>query len=201
MADGPNLFYIAKSSINTLKKPQIVKKIIELKDKVVVGEEIKSLCTHREELTDTVNQLLSKNERLNSDLAIQKTVYCNLKKKVKSLEIQISKDEWYNRRNCIEFSGIPDPIDDDKLEDTIIEACKDINIAVSEMGIDDCHRIPVRRNATNVSNRVIVKFVNCKHAESILSKTFTLSSTGFSRLNINNKLYVNTSLCPYYCYL
>ena len=52
------------------KKTEIVEKIIELKDKVVVGEEIKSLCTHIKELTDTVNQLLSKNEQLNSDLAI-----------------------------------------------------------------------------------------------------------------------------------
>ena len=51
-----------------------MKRIIELKHKVVVGEEIKSLCTHIKDLTDTVNQLLSKNERLSSDLAIQKTV-------------------------------------------------------------------------------------------------------------------------------
>ena len=35
----------------------------------------------------TVNQPLSKNERLNSDLAMQKTVCSNLEKKVKSLEI------------------------------------------------------------------------------------------------------------------
>ena len=61
MADGPNLFDMTKSAINALKKPEIVK-IIELKDKLVVGEEIKSLCTHIKELTDTVNQLLSKNE-------------------------------------------------------------------------------------------------------------------------------------------
>ena len=51
-----------------------MKRITELKDKVVVGEEIKSFCTHKKELTDTVNQLLSKNARLSSDLAIQKTV-------------------------------------------------------------------------------------------------------------------------------
>ena len=108
MADGPNLFDMTKSAINALKKPEIVKKIIELKDKLVVGEEIKSLCTHIKELTDTVNQLLSKNERLSSDLAIQKTVCGNLEKKVKSLEIQISKDEQYNHHNCVEFSSIPE---------------------------------------------------------------------------------------------
>ena len=66
MADGPNLFHMTESAINPLKKQEIVKKIMELKDKVVVGEEIKSLCTHIKESTDTVNQFLSKNERLNS---------------------------------------------------------------------------------------------------------------------------------------
>ena len=55
MADGPNLFDMTKSAINALKKPEIVKKIMELKDKVVVGEKIKSLRTHIKELTDTVN--------------------------------------------------------------------------------------------------------------------------------------------------
>ena len=67
--------------------------------------------------------------------------------------------------------------------------------------VEACHTLPERRNATNASNRVIVKFVNRKLAESILSKKFTLSSTDFSRLNINNKVYVNPSLCPYYRYL
>ena len=66
MADGPNLFDMTESAINPLKKQEIVKKIMELKDKAVVGEEIKSLCSHIKELTDTVNQLLSKYERLNS---------------------------------------------------------------------------------------------------------------------------------------
>ena len=70
MADGPNLFNISESAINALKKPEIVKKIIKLKDKVVVGEEIKSICTDIKELMNTVNQLLSKNERLISDLTI-----------------------------------------------------------------------------------------------------------------------------------
>ena len=61
MADGPNFFEMTKSAINALKKREIVKRIIELKNMVVVGEEINSLCTHIKELIDTVNQLLSKN--------------------------------------------------------------------------------------------------------------------------------------------
>ena len=54
MSDGINLFEMTESVINALKKPEIVKMIIELKDKVVVGGEIKSLFTHIKELTDTV---------------------------------------------------------------------------------------------------------------------------------------------------
>ena len=142
-----------------------------------------------------------KNERLSRDLAIQKIVCGNLEKKFKSLEIEISKDRQYNRRKCVEFSSVPATTIDDNLEDTIIEARKYINIDVSETDIEACHRLPIRRNATNASKRVIVKFVKRKHAESFLSKTFTLSSTDFFRLNINNKVYVNPCLCPYYRYL
>ena len=103
----------------------------------------------------------------------------NLEKKVKSLEIQILKDEQCNHRNCVEFSSIPNTVNDDDLEDTIIVACKDINIGVSEMDIEACHKPPVRRNATNASNRVIVKFANRKHAESILSKNVFPELYGF----------------------
>ena len=87
-----------------------------------------------------------------------------------------------------------DAINNNKLEKTVIEACKDINIDVSETDIEACHRLTIKCNATNVTKRVIVKFVNRKHAEFTLSKKFTLSYTDFCRLNINNKLYVSTSL-------
>ena len=53
-----------------MKKPEIVSKIVELKDKVAVGDEIKSPRTRIKELTDTVNHLLSNHESLNSDLTI-----------------------------------------------------------------------------------------------------------------------------------
>ena len=97
--------------------------------------------------------------------------------------------------NCIEFSGISNTINVNKLEEIIIEACKDININVSEMDIEACHRLPVRCNSGNIGKTVIIKFLNCKHVESSLSKKFPLSSTNIFRLNINNnKLYVNTSL-------
>ena len=77
----------------------------------------------------------------------------NLEEKVKSLGIQILKDKQYNRLNYIEFSGIPDAINDDKLKETIIEAWKDIFNDVIETDIDNCHRLTVRPNVTNVSEK------------------------------------------------
>ena len=94
----------------------------------------------------------------------------NLKKNVKSLENQILKDKQYNCCNCIEFACIPNTISDDKLEESIVEICKDICISISEMDIEACHRLPVRYNAAGIGKRVIIRFVNFKHAESSLSK-------------------------------
>ena len=59
MNGEPKLFDMIESAINDLKKPEIVKNILEVKGIVVVGEETTSLCTHTNELTDTANQLLS----------------------------------------------------------------------------------------------------------------------------------------------
>ena len=52
MVDGPNLFNMPESVINALKKPKIVKKIMELKDTVVVGEEKRSLDNFYSKLKD-----------------------------------------------------------------------------------------------------------------------------------------------------
>ena len=185
MVVGPNFFDMTESAINVSKKPEIVERIVELKDKVVVGEEIKCLCTHINELTDTINQLLSKNLRLSNGLTIQNARCCKLEKKFKSLEFQILKNQQYNCHNCVEFSGISVTINNDKLEEKIINACKDID--VGETDVEACHTPPIRRSGTKLSKRVTVKFVDRKNAESILSKKFTLSSTDFSTLNINNK--------------
>ena len=90
--------------------------------------------------------------------------------------------------------NIFDAINNNKLEKTVIEACKDINIDVSETDIEAYHRLTIKFNATNVTKRVIVKFVNYKLAEFTQLKKFTLSYTDFSRLSINNKLYVSASV-------
>ena len=54
MADEPNLFGMAESAINAVKKPEIVKNIMRLKHKVVIGEEIKSLIKEESRDCNTI---------------------------------------------------------------------------------------------------------------------------------------------------
>ena len=44
----------------------------------------------------------------------------------------------------------------------------DVNI--SPMDNEGCHRLPLGRNITNTTKRVIVKFVNRKHSEAMLQQ-------------------------------
>ena len=55
---------------------------MDLKNKNVVGDEIKNLWIHIKELTETVCQLVTKNDKLNTDLVILKTVWQSWKKVV-----------------------------------------------------------------------------------------------------------------------
>ena len=61
------------------------------------------------------------------------------------------------------------------------------------MDIEGCHRLPLGRNTTSTTKRVIVKFVNRKHSEAMLQRK--------KDINSKNKVFVTHSLCPYYCFL
>ena len=45
--------------------------------------------------------------------------------------------------------------------------CNDTDVNISEMGIKTCHKVPISRISANVGKKVIIKFINHKHAESI----------------------------------
>ena len=113
--------------------------------------------------------------------------------------------EQYSQRNNIELPGIPNSIKDNVLEETIINICKEHGIDISPMDIEACHRLP-NSNAQvnkdpNQCKRVIVKFVNRKLPERLLQIKKTISSMSYNHLNITGRVFVNTSLCPYYRFL
>ena len=108
------------------------------------------------------------NERLNRELTIVKNVDNVLKNRIVNLEKELSKNEQYGRRNNVEISGIPNQISDQDLKENIVKICKDSDNNIALMDIEGCHRLPLGRNTTNTTKRVIVKIVNRKHSEAML---------------------------------
>ena len=78
-----------------------------------------------------------------------------MKKKVISLEENSNSLEQHGRRNNLEITGIPDDVDDQKLEEKVIEILDKINVNVSSKDVEACHRIgksktPQKRQSYNL---------------------------------------------------
>ena len=106
-----------------------------------------------------IKDLQVENQRLRSRII-------NIEKKVISLEENSNSLEQYGRRNNLEITGIPDDVDDQKLEEKVIEILDKIDVNVSSKDVEACHRIGKSKNS---SKTTIVQFVNRKHAKKPLS--------------------------------
>ena len=72
---------------------------------------------------------------------------------------------------------------------------------VDQNDIEGCHHLAASRYSQSDNKRVIIKFINRKHSESLLYKKKSISSTNFSNINISSKIFVSVSLCPYYPFI
>ena len=117
----------------------------------------------------------------------------NMEKHITALEKLQAKVEQYNKRNNVEISGISNELSDNDLAEEVIGICKDFNFVITSSDIEGFHRWQLERNSTSEKKRVIVKFLNSKHSELMLRLK--------KNINSKSKVYVNTSLCPYYCFL
>ena len=172
---------------------------------MTVDADSRGLCDQIKNLTETVSRLLDKHEQLNIQIFICKNVNKHLEEKVVKLEKAQAMSEQYSRRNNIELAGIPKSIKDNVFEETIINICEEHGIDISPMDIEACHRLPLSNAQANKDpnqcKRVIVKFVNRKLPERLLQIKKTISSMSYNHLNITGRVFVNTSLCPYYRFL
>ena len=167
---SPNILNLSESALNSLKKIELVQKILDLKGKVVVDADLNKLCEKIESLTESMNQILTENKKLQSDTVIMKNVNQKLEEKIVYLEKNQVEGEQYSHINNIEISGIPNRIPDEDLENTIISICKDSGVEIDSRDIEGCHKLPLSRNSRGQDKRVMVKFVNRKHLEALFSE-------------------------------
>ena len=95
--------------------------------------------------------------------------------------------------NTIEFTGVPDSIQDEFLEANCIEMVEKIGINVLKNEIQGIHRLPYRRGSP--AKPVIAKFVKRKLPESIMRNKKKFNKVNFMQLGFlsDTKIYVNLS--------
>ena len=107
--------------------------------------------------------------------------------------------QQYSRRN-IEILGLPDIFTGDRLTETVVELCNDVGVMIEVRDIEACHRLFQKESNNQLPKRTIVRLVNRRFAEDLLSKrninsTLDLNKLGFQR---GTQIYFNGNLCGYY---
>ena len=62
-----------------------------------------------------------------------------------------------------------------QLECKVIQICRESGLEVHHNDIDGCHRLPVSTYSRSDNKRIIVRFFNRKHIETLLYKKKSLS--------------------------
>ena len=142
------------------------------------------------EVNTKLYTVLSKFERIESELAVVKSANTALKNEIVNLKRKVNRDNMYHRQDNLEFSGIPESVSDENLEGTALALLRKTGVHCTSADIVDCHRLKNRRN-------VILRFVNRKHALQALSGSKHLKGNTNDILP-NSKIYLNRNLTPEY---
>ena len=69
-----NISNLSESALNSLKKPDLVQKILDLKGKVIVDTDLHKLSDQIHKLKEGIDQISLENRKLTSELGIAKNV-------------------------------------------------------------------------------------------------------------------------------
>ena len=166
-----NLFSLSYDAINGMNKKDLFAHTENLKRKVVVGNDIQGLFNQISKLSQNVNHRVTAKEKLSSELFIVRNANQNLQNRI------INQNSYpnQNRRKNLEITGISNEFSDPNLEETVIGICKDYGIDVNPLDTEECHRLPLGRNATNTTKRGIVKLPTENTLKLCFSKKRTLT--------------------------
>ena len=144
-------------------------------------------CEALEEVNVKLDVMLSKINKLEDQVHINKHVNSVLKNDLLNMKRKLNRDSQYHRQENLEFSGILETIADSNLEGTAISLLKKTGVDVSPRDIVDCHRL---KNG----KAVICRFVNRKHCQQALAGSKKLKgNTGDIS---DSAIYINRNLIP-----
>ena len=163
-----------------MSKDQLIKMVQDLKDE-------------NDQLKEMNQQLQKQLEEIQSELVVTRNTSELLSKRITDLERRSSQQEQYSRRECLEFSNIPQTVSQDNLEEKVRHILRKIEVAVESEQIEACHR--VGKHGTT-----IVKFSRRKDVSKILANKKKLKDIDSNTLQIpeGTRIYINESLCQAY---
>ena len=80
-----NILNLSKSALNSLKKLDLVQRILDLKGKVIVDTDLDKLSDQVHKLTEKIDQISAENRKLISELVITKNVNSRLEERIINL--------------------------------------------------------------------------------------------------------------------
>ena len=159
-----------ESELNQMKKPDLIKLVIEYQ----------SMHKQLDELSQKIMNLEDKVDEMQALNLVSTNTSSLLVKRVKSLEADLLKSQQYSRRECIDVSGIPSTVKDEDIEGEVCRILDNVGISLdADKDIQACHRYG--RNTT-----VIVKLSNRKSVKKILG----------IKTQLPDDIFVSESLCP-----
>ena len=73
-----NVLTLSESALNSLKKSDLVQKILDLKGKVIADTDLHKLSNQIHKLTEMIDQISAENRKLSSELVITKNMNSRL---------------------------------------------------------------------------------------------------------------------------
>ena len=107
-----------------------------------------------------VGELRNDLKKLESDLAISRSVNTKLRDRIISLERQCWSNSQHSRRECLEITDLHDNINNEDLEEKALMIFEKFEVTVDSSNVEDCHLMPGNQN-----KRFIIKLSKRKDAK------------------------------------
>ena len=141
-----------ENTLKDVKKENLIALILNLQNEQ--GKFMEKLCERLDALSNTVGNLTSKLDLVESSLVIMtKTINDNLLNLITMLERSLHTQEQYSGRECLEIVGIPVSINNKNLQATVCNILNEIDVLCGSENLEDCHRIKGDHTTIKFSSR------------------------------------------------
>ena len=151
---------------------------------------IRNVDEHEIQPVDSNNSSIFYN---NDELTDLKYRLDTVENKLYEAEVRINKLEQYTRRENLEVVGIPDTINQDQLENTVLKILLSIGVNTDSYHISACHRLSKNKNQQYANT--IVRFTDRKLIYEIFSKKKDLKLSPMKE-ELGGDIYITENLSP-----